>query len=792
MIDTTAIKDRISCLEYCQRMGIKLDRNNRGVSPLRPNAKNKMSFSVSDAFFYDFGDGTGGDVIDLCAMLEFGGDRGQAINKLASLTGVDNDHTYDKWVSYTQDLCGKIEKWHRALRPEDIEYLHSRKITDETIARLKIGYNGRLVIPYWKNKYVCYYITRAIPGGPHENTKYMKAKIDGLNENIPFGMHTLNRGNDLLVIAEGTFDVLSFEQEGYSVLGTLGGHFNKEQLKTVRSVCKQFKRVFLCFDNDSAGNSFTNSLARFLFKCKIDFVVGKLPRRYKDVSEYYEAGENLQDLIVQAEQGVNMLCENFTETEDFAQFAYQVSRRLGRADLAMFFSHATNKLPFDAEWMREIKKACMSAPSQQVIADEVVAQYALKYHAKMGFLQYNGRFWELIPDERVQSYVRDSLGRYATGSALSNIAKIIKTMVLTEELFNQNPLMNFVNGTLELEPEIKFREHREEDNCTHCLDYSYNPAKRDEKWEKFIESVTDGNEKKMKVLQEIAGYPLISTNQLIQKAVCLIGDGSNGKSVYIETLEKIYGEANRSSISINDMRDSFKVILLMNSWLNISTETKGDVSGVEDTFKQIVDGSTVTACYKGKDNISFKPRCKMIMSCNDFAKAKDTSGGWLRRWLFVKFPLSFVEEPKRPYERKIDKTLLPHFTQPDVQSAIFNWCLEGYKILRKAKKFTEPEDTLEIKEEYRETIDPLIIFVKSYQLPHPTYSISNDDFYRAYTAWCAESNHHVMSKNSFLKRVANLINEYRPDIERFRTATIRGYQKAGYIVEYKQEVLPWE
>lgn len=776
MIDTQLIKERISCLEYCSRMGVRLDRNNRGVSPLRPDAKNKNSFFVSDSFYFDHGANSGGDVIDLCAALEFGGDKGQAISKLAGLTGVDDDHSYDNWVKYTQNLCNQIQKWHEALRPEDIEYLHSRRINDETIKRLKIGYNGRLVIPYWKNGYVSYYITRALKDGPHPENKYMKAKLDGLNENIPFGMHTLDRENKMLVIAEGCFDVLSFEQEGYCVLGTLGGHFNQEQLKTVRNVCKQYEKVFVVFDNDNAGNSFSVTMAKFLFKNSIEFVVGSIPAKYKDVSDVYADGGDLQSLIENAEDGLIALCRSFTDRNEFAQFAYQVSRRMSKADLALFFIEAAKHLPFEKEWLQEVKKSCMASPSQQVIADEVVDKYKLKYNAKLGFMEYCGKCWNRIPDEKVQGYIREALGRYSTGSALTNVLKIIKTMVLTDELFNQNQIMNFINGTLELEPEIKFREQREDDNCTYCLPYPYDPTKRPEDWEKFIESVTDGDPIKMALLQEIAAYPLFNTN-FLHKACCLIGGGRNGKSVYLEAIEKIYGDENRTTVSMSSLTKDFQVIHLMNSMINVSGEVKSDISGAEDVFKTIVAGGTISACYKGKDYVEFVPRSKFIMSCNSFPSAKDTSDGWLERWTFVKFPLHFVDDPKLPHERKKDVSLTSKFKSNEQLTAIFNWVLEGYKVLRVTKKFSEPEDEKQLVEDYRETLDPLVVFVKEFELPAPTYSIDNNDFYKAYTYWCDESNHHAMARNSFSKRVAPLITEYRRDIEKYRTSSGRGYRK---------------
>ena len=66
MFDLSAIKSRISCVEFAQRNGLRISKSgDRCVSPLRQGATNKTSFVVYNDFFFDFGSGQGGDVIDL-------------------------------------------------------------------------------------------------------------------------------------------------------------------------------------------------------------------------------------------------------------------------------------------------------------------------------------------------------------------------------------------------------------------------------------------------------------------------------------------------------------------------------------------------------------------------------------------------------------------------------------------------------------------------------------------------------------------------------------------------------
>lgn len=310
------IKSKLSCVEYARQNGLPIKKaGDRCVSPLRPGAKNKTSFVVHDAFWYDFGAGEGGDVIDLAAALKFGGDKGKAIRDLGLLLGVDTSNDTG-WKNYTQRLCNEIEYYHKHLTKKDRDYLHGRGITDKTIDSLKIGRTneGRLCIPYWKNGYICYYVTRAMEGGACPDSKYMKMFIgDGsLCEHTVWGLQTLeqDKERDTLVIAEGAFDAMSFAQEGYPVISAITGHFSREQLPSVLAIAKMFKRVFLVYDNDErthAGEKFSIKMTKILIENRIPCVVGMVPDGYKDVSEYYENSGDLAFIVSEAVEGVKFL-----------------------------------------------------------------------------------------------------------------------------------------------------------------------------------------------------------------------------------------------------------------------------------------------------------------------------------------------------------------------------------------------------------------------------------------------------------------------------------------------------
>ena len=783
MLDISQIKNRISCVDFAQRNNLPISRSgDRCVSPLRSGASNKTSFIVYDDFFFDFGTGEGGDVIDFAAKLLFSDDKGKAIKHLAEITGTNITVTHSQpWIDYTQNLCNKIQSYHENLTDDDRKYLYARGITDDTINRNKIGRttDGRLCIPYWKNNYVCYYATRHLPGGKYPEQKYKKMPIDDHNEHTVWGLHTLDRdpNRKLLIIAEGAFDALSFEQEGYSVISAITGHFSREQLPTALSIAKSFERVFLVFDNDKvthAGEKFTIKMTKILTEKRIPCVVGKVPVTYKDISDFYAEGGNLADVINSAVDGIEFLATKITDRNDLNTFVRRVCRYMQKPDVDMFFKTIARSTDFDSDWLKSLCKDCKAPPLDKTIAEEITAKYKLLYNEKISFFQYNGTYWTSKTDTEISTYIADALGPYATGPKIASILKVIKSNVVTNKLFNVNPVINFINGTLEIEPEIKFREHRETDCCTYCLDYPYDPTARSDEWLNFLDTVTNHDDKKICLLQELSGYVLYPDNRL-QKCAVLIGSGANGKSVFLNVLTRIFGSVNVSNVEMSSLSQDFQVIQLMNSMLNISAETRTNVAGAESKFKQITAGDEISACYKGKDYITFRPRAKMFLACNEYVKSSDTTEGWTRRFCFVDFPMHFVENPNpdNPEELPIDRDIESRLTTNETLSAVFNWVLQGYKILQACGYFTEPDDQREITEEFKELSNPLIEFVKELEI---TTSISNNQLYDIYKVWCDDSGHNALARNTFIKRITKAFKEYRSDIETYRTAKYRGWQ----------------
>ena len=785
MYDINLIKSRINCVSYAQRINLPIrESGDRCISPFRDGAKNPTSFVVYDDFYYDFASGNGGDVIEFCANYSHHGDRGAAIRELASITGVISDNIQDSqaWLEYTKQLNSRTAYYHTQLTDSDRGYLYSRGLSDADIDRLMIGrvtdgpLRGRLFLPYFSgyDGYVCYYATRAMTDSAYPDNKYMKQKRDEHCQHLPWGLQTLNRESDTLIIAEGYFDAASFEIQGYPVLSAITGRFSKEQLPIVLSVARKFKRVLIVYDNDlitHAGDSFAHTIALTLTQHRIPFVVGTVPKPYHDVSEYFAAGGDLKFIIDNSNDGLYYIASTLTTFDALESFVFKAARHTKRTVMENLLSHLKKTSDFDTKLLDSLFRAALTAPPETIVADEILRDHNLVYIHAVGFYEYNGSVWNHINDGIISGYADRAYGEFSTANRVKAITTLLKTRALTDIEFNTKPLWNFINGTLELDTGI-FREHSSGDYCSFISSYPYNPEASYRSWAKFIDDVTANDPVKAEILQFIPGYALMPHCKF-EKVFCLCGSGGNGKSKYLEILRQLFGESNVTHITPRGLLDRFQRIALKDSLLNIAGEIKSNLNDVEEYIKLIASGEPISACYKSQDFVNFNSRAKLLFAMNGQLTSSDTSDGLTRRIIIVDFKVSFVDypDPNNPYERLKDVDIIDSLRDELNSGGIFNWVYEGYKLLSTVGYFTETNDQEELLTEFKRASNPILVFYEDFK-NEATDSISNADLYGKYRQWCCDSGEVSVSSISFHREFKSVSKR---DYEPYRTNKERGY-----------------
>ena len=306
------------------------------------------------------------------------------------------------------------------------------------------------------------------------------------------------------------------------------------------------------------------------------------------------------------------------------------------------------------------------------------------------------------------------------------------------------------------------------------VSYPYNPSATYRSWSRFINDITAGDPRASELLQFIPGYALMQDCRY-EKIFVLSGNGSNGKSKYLEILRQLFGFENVSHLQPRALLDKFKLIYFRESVLNIAGEIRSDLRDVEELMKSIASGEPQMACYKSKDYVTFVPRTKMIFATNNQLASGDTSDGLTRRLVMVDFKVSFVDDPdpSDPYQKQKNINILDELTSELNSGGVFNWAYEGYKLLRTVGYFTETADQTQLLQEFKRSSNPILVFWEDY---HGDFGdeISNQALYRKYLQWCVDNGEKPATSRTFHREFKKVSTK---EYESYRTNKERGYRR---------------
>lgn len=231
---------------------------------------------------------------------------------------------------------------------------------------------------------------------------------------------------------------------------------------------------------------------------------------------------------------------------------------------------------------------------------------------------------------------------------------------------------------------------------------------------------------------QLAGlYALPDTRQ--QKAVMLLGSGSNGKSVALALLRQFLGSRNVSALPLHELADNrFAAAELRDKLLNISSDLSDRTFTDTTLFKNIVDGrlSTINARYRYGKPFTFRPFARLIFSANRVPESSDPSYGYLRRWLVVPFDAQIAEDDRDPF-------LLEKLSTPDELSGLLNHAVAAYRHLLNRGRLTESGSLKSAKAGFSALSDPTRLFLEEQVELDDQSRLHRTDLYTAYKKWCA-------------------------------------------------------
>jgi putative DNA primase/helicase len=242
----------------------------------------------------------------------------------------------------------------------------------------------------------------------------------------------------------------------------------------------------------------------------------------------------------------------------------------------------------------------------------------------------------------------------------------------------------------------------------------------------------------------------------------LFGNGANGKSTFLNTLQYILGDYAITAQTETFMKQqgdktANDLARLRGTRFVVTAEAGQGARLSESLIKQITGNDKINARFLYGEPFSYSPTFKIFMATNHKPVIKGTDYGIWRRIRLIPFTTTIAEDKQDKYlEQKLRAEA----------SGILNWLIEG-ALRWQLEGLKTPKEILNATDEYRGEMDVIGNFLKERCEINPTTQIKIRELFKAYQDWCTGNNEYACNERFFSQRLKEL------KFEQIRTAEAR-------------------
>lgn len=348
-----------------------------------------------------------------------------------------------------------------------------------------------------------------------------------------------------------------------------------------------------------------------------------------------------------------------------------------------------------------------------------------------------------------------------SNSRLNGIVELVGDTLEQKQFFDHHVQgIAFTNGFVTVDARGVARKPNSPDwRCRLSLPFAYHVKKDGQdfdapKWMAFLKDIVrddeDGDDK-IACLQEFIGLSLVGGATWKEKAIMLLGDGGNGKSVFLDVVQAMFPSRNLSSIPPQQLSDEYYKARLDGVMLNVVSELpKRDIVD-SPSLNGCISGDLVTARRPRENPFDFRPQAGHIMSVNPPLPAvADMSRGFWRRFIVITLNRNYELDPM-----KKDKELFVKELKAEIKG-IVRWAIDGAVRIHKNGKYTVPKSSFEALAQWRTRTDQVALFAseRTVRTENVQDMMAGEDLYRAYRKWGEQTGHRaLLALSSFTERL---------------------------------------
>lgn len=248
-------------------------------------------------------------------------------------------------------------------------------------------------------------------------------------------------------------------------------------------------------------------------------------------------------------------------------------------------------------------------------------------------------------------------------------------------------LINLKNATYDWYREYAV-PHSSDNLTTVQLPIDYDPDATCPEWDRFVDDILPVHGGRQLIYELIALLTIPHTG--FQKAILLLGSGSNGKSTFLNGVKRFLGKDNYSSVSLHQLEEErFTRSMIVGKLVNIFSDLPQYKIEKSNVFKSLTGEDTIQIENKGQKPFSYTPFCRLIFSGNKEPKSDDETEGYKRRWLIIPFRKTFQVSNE-------GGEILDKLTSPRELSGLFNKVMEYLPGIMDGGEFTFTDEITDL------------------------------------------------------------------------------------------------
>lgn len=443
--------------------------------------------------------------------------------------------------------------------------------------------------------------------------------------------------------------------------------------------------------------------------------------------------------------------------------------------------------------------------SVHTLAERFMAARAVALEAESQFFYefIDGKYKKVSPGI-LKQYAEQKLGRLCNNKIASEfIGKIERIVARSNEELTQSTIgyINFRNGHYH-KPTDTFEERTSklfhtERFFAYCLPFDYDPKADAQGFEQFLTELTSskdrptGDYKMAQLVLEYLGSTISGDKPLEHKALMLIGEGRNGKSVLLNVVQHVLGEGNYKTLGLAELGNPDRRPGIERVLANIcSEESPKSFRDNSEALKAITAGDTIGARVLRQQPYDIKPTLKLWLATNNPPESNDSSHGFHSRIIPQPCEALMVGAAEAKEMRTANNGLMPpgvYEINPNLEAAlcaeapgIFNLAWDAYAKAKRRGEFTKPEAVTAMHSEMKDEGSLVQTIIRdTFRVVDKELPVDAATFWPE-TAACLKA--FVQSATHFGWRYALDQRKFNKEVERTFGAQVQKFKTNGKVV----------